>query len=94
MNSGNNLFETFLSDDMDIYNDTDTQYTELQNSNSLDIQYDIHLPLNNLVDDINQEECVLENNCAVVSFEEKNKLKELQDGWKLGYLIQTCLGKL
>jgi len=91
MNSGNNLFETFLSDGMDIYNDTDTQYIELQNSNSLDIQHDVHI---NLVDDTNQEECVLENNCAVVSFEEKNKLKELLDGWKLGYLIQTCLGKL
>lgn len=94
MNNGHNLFETFLSDGMDIYNDTDTQYTELQNSNSLDIQHDIHIPLNNLVDDTNQEECALENNCAVVTFEEKNKLKELLDGWKLGYLIQTCLGKL
>ncbi|KAF0749317.1 C2H2-type domain-containing protein [Aphis craccivora] len=55
MNNGHNLFETFLSDGMDIY-ETDTQYTKLQNSNSLDIQYDIHIPLNNLVDDTNQEE--------------------------------------
>lgn len=83
MNSGNNLFETFLSDDMDIFNDTDTQYTKLQNSNSLDIQHDIHIPLNNLIDDTNQEECVLENNCAVVSFEEKNKLKELDGNWDI-----------
>jgi hypothetical protein len=36
MNSGNNLFETFLSG-MEPYNDTYTQYTELQNSNSPDI---------------------------------------------------------
>jgi hypothetical protein len=37
----------------------------------------------------------LENNCTVISFKEKkNKLKELLYEWKLGYLIQTCLGKL
>lgn len=90
MNSGNNLFETFMSG-TDNCNDTDIQYIELQNMKSPDNRYNI-LSLNNSIDDNNQEECVLENNCAV-SLEEKNKLKELLDGWKLGYLIQTCLGE-
>lgn len=91
MDCGNDLFDKFLSSPASFDNTENVEYTELQNLGISNNQYSP--PLNDSHISPNQEECLMENN-YVVSLEEKSKLKELLDGWSMGYLLQTCLCKL
>lgn len=90
MDCGNDLFDKFLSSADSFDNTENVEYTELQNLGISNNQYTS--PLNDSHDSPNQEECLVENN-YLVSLEEKSKLKELLDGWNMGYLLQTCLCK-
>lgn len=98
MDSGKNLFESFMIDE-DL-----RQYTELQSINinqsfnSIENHSDVEdesIPIeSDLTNYTSTSDPNLTQNAYSLTIDDNMHLKSTLEDWKMGYLYQTCVGKL
>jgi len=97
MNPGKNIFETFIEEEVfreytELQSNNNQSYNSIENHSVVDNEYTPIEP--EITNYTSTSDLSLTQNAFCLTINDKMQLKSTLEDWNMGYLYQTCVGKL